>query len=321
MASQKDIKRRIRSVKSTRQITRTMNMVAAAKLRRAQECIYSARPYAFAVREVLETLLAHDRTLQHPLLAQPEGECWLLVVLGGDRGLCGSFNQNVIRRCDQYIKQHADRRFVIWLMGRKVINQYRRRGHHMVNEFADFHDRFSETMLAAFLRHLESSFHDTDKRQTIYTFPYLVEDFSLKMIDRFRHLLTRPFETGILHKVVFIYNRFISAMQQELVEETFLPITVAGTRSLNFHHLYEPDGEEVLRQLMPRHIRSQLFRIQLESRASEFGARMTAMEQATRNAEKMMDTLTLAYNRARQSAITTEILEIVSGAEALRGRE
>jgi F-type H+-transporting ATPase subunit gamma len=295
MATLRDIRRRITSVKSTQQITRAMKLVAAAKLRRAQERILEARPYSYKMGEVLADLVLRAPRELHPLLAKPEagdggeGTRKMLVVISGDRGLCGAFNSNIIRRSLEFLRAHRDEpeiRLTLMVVGRKVRDFYRRRGQVTVrSEYANFFDRLAYSHAAE-----------------------IAQDF------------TRAYLAAEVDEVHLVYNEFKSVASQRVVVERLLPIQAAevpeGKPVVEF--LFEPSPAAVLERLLPKHVEVQVYRALMESLAAEYGARMTAMESATKNASEMIDLLTLQFNKARQERITKELLEIVGGAEALR---
>jgi F-type H+-transporting ATPase subunit gamma len=295
MATLRDIRRRITSVKSTQQITRAMKLVAAAKLRRAQERILEARPYSYKMGEVLADLALRMPRELHPLLAKHEagnhgvGSRKLLVLISGDRGLCGAFNSNIIRRSLDFLRAHQDDpeiSLTLMVVGRKVRDFYRRRGQYAVrSEYANFFDKLAYAHAAQ-----------------------IAQDF------------TRAYLTEEVDEVHLLYNEFKSVATQRVVVEQLLPIQPAevpeGKPVVEF--IFEPSPVAVLERLLPKHVEVQVYRALMESLAAEYGARMTAMENATKNASEMIDLLTLHFNKARQERITKELLEIVGGAEALR---
>ena len=296
MATLRDIRRRINSVKSTQQITRAMKLVAAAKLRRAQERIMEARPYSYKMGEVLSDLALRTSQEMHPLLARREagtngaGSRKMLVVISGDRGLCGAFNSNIIRRSLDFLRAHQDDpeiSLTLMVVGRKVRDFYRRRGQYTVRaEYANFFDKLAYAHAAQ-----------------------IAQDF------------TRAYLAEEVDEVHLVYNEFKSAATQRVAVEQLLPIQPAevpeGKPIVEF--IFEPSPAAVLERLLPKHVEVQVYRALMESLAAEYGARMTAMENATKNASEMIDLLTLQFNKARQERITKELLEIVGGAEALRG--
>lgn len=293
-ASLRDIKRRIRSVKSTEQITRAMKMVAAARLRRAQENVLAARPWAEKLDRLARGLALRAKGGRHPLLEEKEepGPVLLLVV-GSDRGLCGAFNANINRAVVAYLaglNGAGPDLGQLLIVGRKPIEFFQRRAYPILNQY---------TELFAHLRY-ESAKKIGDEAIQAYV-------------------------EGEVSRVVLVYNEFKSALQQRLVTRELIPVRHDEEAEevlppeLVVDYLYEPDPTTLLDQTLHRHVHTQVWRALLESQASEHGARMTAMDAATENAVEMIADLTLQYNRARQAGITTEIIEVVSGAEALRG--
>ncbi|HEX9163282.1 MAG TPA: ATP synthase F1 subunit gamma [Thermoanaerobaculia bacterium] len=286
MPSTIDIRRRIRSVKNTQQITKAMKMVAAAKLRRAQERIYAARPYAAGLREVLSSVATRVDASKHPLLAPREDEkSVLVVVVTGDKGLAGAFNANVIKAALTAIREHKWENVELLPIGRKANDFFKRR-----------------TL--------------TVRRQA----PQAMQALSVETARELSKSIVSDFLSGEIDAVYVAFNEFRSIISQIVRVERLLPIDRDWDEQANaIEYLYEPGPEEILNELLPKHIEFQLYRILLESAAAEQGARMTAMEAATKNASEMIDHLTLTYNRIRQAAITKEIIEIVSGAAAQKG--
>ena len=289
MPTLRDIQRRIRSVQSTQKITRAMKLVAAAKLRRAQERILAARPYAGKMSELLGNLVSaasgSDET-QHPLLEQREGPRRQIVIITADKGLAGAFNSNVIRRALEFVRQSNTAEVTLVVVGRKARDFYRRRPWTIKRDLIGFWDRLAYT-------------HATE----------LADYFMQQYLD------------GEVDEVHLVYNEFRSVAVQRPVREQLLPIPrkaegEADTGAVDY--LYEPNPKTILDELLPRHVRTQVFRALMESLAGEYGARMTAMEAATKNAKEMIDVLTIQYNKARQEKITKELLDIVGGAEALK---
>ena len=290
MPSLIDLRRRIRAVKNTQQITKAMKMVAASKLRRAQERIVSARPYAQQMQRVLASVAARVDPSIHPLLAsrerRPDSET-LVVVVTGDKGLCGSFNTNVIRGAASYILGSAEA-CSLGLVGRKGRDFFGRR---------HFSVLFEQVGIFQKLRF--------DDAQTI----------ARTAID--------AFISGQVDRVVLVYNEFKSVMTQRVVVDQLLPIArgdveaqEASPSPNQVDYLYEPSPQEIFNQLLPRYVEAQIYRALLESNAAFFAAQMTAMDAATRNSSEMIDSLTLYMNKVRQAAITREIIEVVSGASA-----
>ena len=281
MANTIDIRRRIRSVKNTQQITKAMKMVAAAKLRRAQERIFAARPYAAALREVLTSIATRVEELEHPLLHAREEKNVLLVVVTADKGLCGAFNSNVIRATMNAIQEHSWESVELLPIGRKANDFFRRR--------------------------------TIPIRQGAHVFQAL----TLDVARGFAKMLIDDFISEKIDAAYAVYNEFKSIIAQRVIVERLLPIERAWDEvGEEVEYLYEPGPIQIVSELLPKHIEVQLYRILLESAASEQGARMTAMEAATKNASDMIGHLTLTYNRIRQASITKEIIEIVSGAAA-----
>jgi len=288
MATLRDIRRRIRSVQSTQKITRAMKLVAAAKLRRAQERVLEARPYASRMGRLVETLTRALGEDKHPLLAQREGARRLVVAITADKGLCGAFNSNVIRHVQDLLRSSPEGTASLAVIGRKARDFYRRRPWPVRLERLGFLDRLG----FAQARELAGE-------------------------------LMRHFLEGETDEVRLVFNEFRSVAVQRVVVERLLPISRAVESEApgegpGVEYLYEPDPATILSALLPRHVEVQLYRALLESAAGEHGARMTAMEAATKNAQEMIGLLTIQYNKARQERITKELLDIVGGAEALR---
>ncbi len=286
MASLKTIRKRIASVKNTQQITKAMKMVAAAKLRRAQEAAQAARPYAEKLAELLQAVAARAGEVEHPLLARREVERTIdLLVISSDRGLCGGYNANLIRAAETFIRGHADATIRVTAIGNKGFGYFRKRPVGVAEQ---------HTHLPAGPDHA----------------------LALQLAGR----VARDFAAGTTDGVYLVYSRFRSAISQVPTVEQILPVTAAPTADAGTgDYIYEPDAATLLDRLLRQYITTVIDRAFLESIASEHGARMTAMENATVNASDMIDRLTLDMNRARQAAITTELMEIVSGAEALKG--
>ena len=287
MIGLKALRRRIVSIKSTQQITRAMKMVAAARLRRAQERIIEARPYADKMREVLQSLSLRTAPEAHPLLIRREMKRVELLAITTDRGLCGSFNQNVLRRVERFVRENQSSyaEITLTLVGRKGLDYFRRRQFSIVRDYV-------------------GQFRDIDYQVAAAVGKDVVEDYTSEVVDG----------------VFLVYNEFRSPLVQRVVMRDLLPIEPLKVESDYYpvEYIYEPSAEAILSELLPRYVEAQIYRALLESAAGEHGARMTAMDAATENAEEMIEKLTLMYNKARQSAITTEMLEIVGGAEALR---
>jgi F-type H+-transporting ATPase subunit gamma len=294
MPSLIDLRRRVRAVKNTQQITKAMKMVAASKLRRAQERIMGARPYAVQMQRVLSSVAARVDPSIHPLLsvrAPRPGSRTLVIVVTGDKGLCGSFNTNVIKGAASYVADSTDA-CSLGLVGRKGREFFGRRGFDVLFDRIGIFQklRFEDAQVIAQLA---------------------VDAFTSEQVDR----------------VVLVYNEFKSMMSQRVVVDQLLPIArrdvdaaapvapAAGEAQVDY--LYEPAPQEIFNQLLPRYVEVQVYRALLESNAAFFAAQMTAMDSATKNSADMISSLTLYMNKVRQAAITREIIEVVSGAQAL----
>ena len=286
MPSTIDIRRRIRSVKNTQQITKAMKMVAAAKLRRAQERIFAARPYAGGLTEVLESVVSRIDPEKHPLLAQRENERNVVViVITSDKGLAGAFNANVLKATMNLVRENNWENVELLPIGRKANDFFKRRSIRIRQQLA----------------------------------PHLMQALSLETAREIGQAITIGYLNGEIDAVYLVFNEFRSIISQIVRVEKLLPIPrpkPAEPQESTVEYLFEPGPEEILSELLPKHIEFQIYRTLLESAAAEQGARMTAMEAATKNASDMIDALTLNYNRIRQAAITKEIIEIVSGAAA-----
>jgi F-type H+-transporting ATPase subunit gamma len=284
MPSLLDIRRRIRSVKNTQQLTKAMKTVSAAKLRRAQERVFSARPYAEQLKKVLANLSARLEKVSHPLLEVRPEERILLMVVTADRGLCGAFNSNIIRTATTFIREHKDQKVSLAMVGRKGRDFFRRRNISIRSEFVNIFSKLNYG-------------HARDISESI------VQAYADSEVDA----------------VYLIYNEFKSVIQQRVVVEKILPLSSKDLQqpTAQLDYIFEQEPQEVFNRLLPRYVEVQIYRALLESAASEHGARMASMDTATRNASEMIDMLTLNMNRIRQAAITREIIEVVSGAGAL----
>jgi len=286
VASTIDIRRRIKSVKNTKQITKAMKMVAAAKLRRAQDRMMAARPFAAALKQVLASVASRTEVADHPLLQEREEKNVLFLIVTADKGLSGAFNTNIIKGAQNTIRDRQWISLQLIPIGRKANDFFRRRAipirHQAVNIFGTLSTKDAKDLVSI-----------------------VIEDYTSEKVDA----------------VYAIYNEFKSVMQQNIIVEKLLPFDkkVAESGEASIDYIYEPGPEQILSELLPRHLEFQIYRILLESAAAEQGARMTAMESATKNASDMIDHLTLTYNRIRQASITKEIIEIVSGAAAAQG--
>jgi len=285
MATLRTIKRRIASVKSTQQITNAMKMVAAAKLRKAQNQLLSARPYAHELGQVIGHVAARSRGRLHPLLTARTEKRVCYVLLTADRGLCGSFNSNLIRRAVSEWEKSEVQKKVLVTIGRKGYDYFHRRKYPISHHFIDL-------------------FNNLKFEQAQAIASVLMTDFLKRRYD----------------SIYVIYNEFRSVVQQNIVVEKLLPFEPVTPEEEHYAagFLFDPNPEVILKELCPKNLNVQMWRILLESSASELGARMTAMETATDNAEEMLRELVLYYNKARQAAITKELNEITSGAEALK---
>jgi len=276
-----DIRRRIRSTKNTQQITKAMKMVSAAKLRRAQEAIFAARPYARKMMEVLNGVATRADPGHHPLLQERGEDKVLLVIVTADKGLAGGFNANIIRAAGQFLEERQAKDLRLDLIGRKARDFFKRR-------------RFAI------------------RTEKLGLFQSLRFPAAREIADD----LMKIYEAGEVDQVFLLYNEFKSVIQQKIVVERLLPITklTFDPKEPALDYLYEPGPEQIFERLLPRHVEFQVWRALLESAAAEHGARMTAMDAATNNADDMIERLTLYMNKVRQAAITKEIIEVVSGA-------
>ena len=287
MASLKSIKKRIVSVKNTRQITKAMKMVSAAKLRRAQENVVAARPYAKKLAEVLERLAGQQDSDVNPLMEKRPADKALLILVTSDRGLCGGFNANISKAAERFVRENkaSYKELSIMTIGRKGYE---------------------------FLKN----------RQTIYkNYTNVFSSLNYQTAALLAQEVVQGYLDGEYDEVFLMYNSFRSVMSQDITVQPLLPVVPAAAQEDEYapEYIYEPSKTELLGELLPKHIEVQTFKALLESVASEHGARMTAMDSASKNATEMIGKLTLQYNRARQAAITTELMEIISGAESIKG--
>lgn len=285
MPNLRDVKQRIRSVKNTEQMTKAMKLVSASKLRKAQVAIQTARPYAHKMRDVMNHLVARCNKDLHPLLDNRTGNRVLLVVITADRGLCGAFNSNIVKMTQELIKENTDREISLFIAGKKGLDFFRNRPYKIQDKYLGW-----------------------------------TKDFEYLKAVEIGDMLAQLFIENKTDRIYMVYNEFKSIMQQEVIREQLLPIVSedAGDDQLT-DYIFEPDEETILEDLLKRYMTTQIYRAFLESSASEHGARMTAMDSASRNAKEMIGELTLFYNRTRQAHITKELIEIVNGAEALKG--
>jgi F-type H+-transporting ATPase subunit gamma len=289
MATLREVKKRIRTVISTRRITKAMEMVAAAKLRRAQSAVEQAKPYAQKLDEMLSHLAAGSATeIAHPYFEERPVKKRTLVVIVSDRGLCGSFNSNLLRKTDKWIAEHKDVELEMVAVGKRASDYYKRRFDNIVEYFGDW-----------------GGVMDYSRARSIAAY------------------LTDRFVSGETDEINLAFTRFVSLVRYRPGIEKYLPVPrpEAGGEETETasDYIFEPTSEEIYGQLMPSYANTKMITALLESFASEHGSRMMAMGNATKNAGEMVDTLTLEYNKARQAQITKELLEVVSGAEALTG--
>lgn len=287
MPSLRDLRRRIKSIKNTQQITKAMKAVSAAKMRRAQEQVLAARPYARRLREVLGRVAASAGDVKHPLLEVREPRKVAYVLITADRGLCGGFNANLIRAATQALRDAAGAQISLVCVGRKGRDFFRRRGYSIVQSYV----RLGETIRVAQAREIAG---------------FVMEKYA----------------AGEFDEVYLIFSEFVNVLVQRPKIQKLLPVEAPqesenGKKAGRVEYIFEPSAEDVLARLLPMYVENMVFHALLESKASEHSARMTAMDNATKNAEELIAKLTLSMNKARQTAITKEILEVVSGAAAL----
>ena len=281
-----DLRRRVRSVKNIQQVTRAMKAVSASKLRRAQDRMFSARPYANRMLAVLNSLATRVQPESHPLLVEREADNVMLIVITADKGLCGGFNGNVIKSAVEFIQgDAANRSLSLALVGRKGSDWFRSRPWPVKHQYVNIMSRVD-----------------------------------YRYAQEIGQAVTQYYSESELDAVYLVYNQFKSVISQQIVVEPLLPVKrlEAAEDQVFIDYIYEQPPKVVFDNLLPKHVETQIFRAMLESEASEHGARMTAMEAATNNAKEMIEKLTLNINRVRQASITTEIIEIVSGANALQ---
>ncbi len=280
-----DIRRRIKSTKNTQQITKAMKMVSASRLRRTSERAMGARPYAERLEAVHASILARLPEADADLYQKKEGKT-LIVVLAGDKGLCGAFNSNIFKAAEQMVAKRGAENCMLMTIGKKPTQHFRR---HPAEIYETFSDIF---------------------RDVTYT-----------LAENIGHILVKAFTNDECGRVVLLYNKFRNVLVQEVTEQPLLPLAPETKDDAVAHtgveHLAEPSLQEILEDLAPRVVTTQVYQALLESCASEHAARMTAMDAATNNAKDMIEKLTLEMNKARQAAITTELIEVVSGAAAL----
>jgi F-type H+-transporting ATPase subunit gamma len=300
MANLQDLRRRVRSVRNMQKITKAMKMVAAARLRRAQERVVAARPYATTMTRVLARLAERTGDFHHPLLDARGDEHIVVALITADKGLCGGFNTNLIKAAQQFIREHSGKNVELVTIGRKGRDSFRRRPVKIIGEYINVTARAVDHQDAAAI--------------------------ARDLMDKFTA------EDSTIDKVYLIYNEFKSVLSQRVTVRQLLPVgaealeteapqetrqTAEGTATVDY--LYEQPPAQIFGDLLPRYVETQMFYALLESIASEHGARMTAMDSASKNAGEVIETLTLNMNRVRQASITREIIEVVSGAQALGG--
>ena len=295
MATLREIKRRINSIKSTEKITRAMKMVAAVKFRKAQENVLSARPYARKIENILRNLIPALGNVTNELLIERATKKICVVVVSSDRGLCGSFNTNLIKKAQSvitktYAEQYTSKNISVICIGKKSYDYFSKRNFDVYARFIGVFDRLEFAT---------------------------VKDIVGEIL--------KGYGAGDFDRVILVYNEFKSAVQSKIIEEQFLPIVTFRATDPEFleedrvsEYIFEPSNKEIVDYLLPKHLNTQIWRVLLESYASEQAARMTAMDSATSNANELIDSLQLFYNKARQASITKELLEVVSGAEALK---
>ncbi|HZK64650.1 MAG TPA: ATP synthase F1 subunit gamma [Puia sp.] len=293
MAGQlKEVRNRIKSIQSTQQITKAMKMISATKLRRAQEAIQQMRPYSKKLQQVMNSIVGDSDGSAGSALSTPRPvEKAILILITSDRSSCGAYNSNLIKLAkatmrEKYPAQAAKGNVVIWSIGKKGYEHFFKNNYPVNGEFKD-----------------------------------IFQQLRFENVQRCAQAAVKAFEHHEVDAVDIIYSEFKNASTQRFVVEPFLPIpkleNTQGTKTNDF--IFEPSKEELVRELMPKILNTQLFKAVLDANASEHGARMTAMDKATENANEILKSLRISYNRARQAAITTELTEIVSGAAALRG--
>lgn len=294
MANLKEVRTRIDSVKSTRQITSAMKLVAASKLRKAQNAIMALRPYSNKLQEIMGNLGDSINTEENPYLRKDEPEKVLIIPFTSNKGLCGAFNSNIIKWTARYIdenysKQKSEGNLHLLTVGKKATEFFSKRDYQV------------------------DASHD-----------YIYDELSFENVAKIAIQVMEAFKEKEYDRVELIYNKFINAASQTVMTEQFLPLEPPASaedekHELGVDYIFEPDKETITEELIPKSLKIQFYKALLDSNASEHGARMTAMHQATENATQLVKELQLSYNKARQEAITNEILEVTTGAEALKG--
>lgn len=293
MATLRDIKRSISGVKSTQKITKAMKMVSAARLSKAQENIINSRPYSRKISEVLGQLLAVEKKYEHPFLTESGEEKIAIIAVSSDRGLCGAFNNNIISEVEKMIKedyseQNKNHNLSLICIGKKTNDYFNRHGYNVIQGFNG-----------------------------------IFSDLKFDFVAQLNKQLSSKFISSEFNKIIVVYNKFKSVAQQKVTAVQLFPIkpevSEDALQEVNIDYIFEPDKKTIIDGLLPQYLNVQLWAVLLDSYAGELGARMTAMDMATENASEMISSLQLSYNKRRQAAITNEILEIVSGANALKG--
>ncbi len=285
MASAKDIKKRIKGIKNIQQITRAMEMVAGAKLRRAQALAESAKPYAEKIQSLMQNLGSSISAFEHPLLAKRVENNVALILITSDRGLCGAYNANLFKKVQAYFSENQDKKISLFCIGKKGNDFFKHRNYDI--------QYYSPS---------DSKILTLDKVNELVG--RLINEYTLTSFD----------------KILIVFSKFVSVMTQIPTERPLLPIEkIEEQEGHRVDYIFEPGPESLLEKLLPKYLENQLYNAIVESYASELAARLVSMKNATKSAGEMIDSLTLTYNKARQSGITKEILEIISGAEALKG--
>lgn len=293
MANLKEVRTRIDSVKSTRQITSAMKLVAASKLRRAQNAIIAMRPYAEKLQEIMENLGESIRADENPYLEEREPNQILIIVIASNKGLCGAFNANILKATSAYIKQQYP-------------DQYKNSNVHLIT--------IGKKATEYFVR---------NDFQVAASFDHIFDALTFGNVSQIAEDIMESFVEKKFDKVEMVYNKFLNAASQKVMTERLLPlqhdVSADGEAENETAYIFEPDKDSITKELIPKALKIQFYKAILDSNASEHGARMTAMHQATENATQLVKELQLSYNKARQEAITNEILEVTTGAEALKG--
>ena len=285
MASAKDKKKRIKGIKNIQQITKAMEMVAGAKLRRAQALAESAKTYAEKIQSLMQNLDSSITDFEHPLLLKREEKNVALILITSDRGLCGAYNSNLFKKVQAYFEENKDKKISLFCIGKKGDDFFKYRTY----DIQYYSQSDNKTMTLDKVNELVGK---------------LIEEYTISSFD----------------KILIIFSKFVSVMNQLTTERPLLPVEkIEDKKEQAVDYIFEPDPESLLEKLFPKYLENQVYNVIVESYASELAARLVSMKNATKSAGEMMDSLTLSYNKARQAGITKEILEIISGAEALRG--